>query len=115
MPKPFAKKVGMCEVNIHIFAKNSKNAREKTLFRDFLTSSQGADLRKEYCNVKLKLKCELSDGLPAYKYALRKNAIVAKILNAAYIWGFRTDEGKKAMHWDQNSNFQHFGKDQRSL
>merc|ERR550534_2512276 len=81
--------------NIHIFVKNTQSALEKTLFRDFLISDRGADLRKEYCNIKRQLIVELKKGRVS-EYALRKNEIVEKILNQAQKWSLRTDEGKEA-------------------
>jgi len=96
IPRQAAQQFGMCEVNIHIFAKNSQNALEKNLFRDFLTSEKGAVLRKEYCEVKRRLMLELKNGLLVSQYALRKNEVVARILVAGSNWSLKTAEGKKA-------------------
>jgi len=91
-----AAKTSFTETNIHIFAKNTKSSLEKVLFRDFLISDKGADLRKEYCDIKRQLILELKKGLRVSEYALRKNKIVEKILSQAQKWSLRTDEGKKA-------------------
>jgi len=96
VPNCSAAKSRLCETNIHIFAKNTQSALEKTLFRDFLISDKGADLRKEYCDLKRQLVVELEKGLRVSEYALRKNKIVGQILNQAQKWSLRTDEGKIA-------------------
>lgn len=96
VPKCSAAKSRVLETNIHIFAKNSQSALEKSLFRDFLISDKGADLRKDYMNIKRQLIVELEKGLQVSEYALRKNKIVAEILNQAQKWSLQTDEGKIA-------------------
>jgi len=95
VPHESAEEIGICEVNIHIFNKNSTNALEKSLFRNYLASSEGADMMKEYCEVKRSLMSEVNRGLEVAQYALRKNEIVNKILRMAYIWYFKTAEGEK--------------------
>jgi len=96
IPRQAAQKFGMCEVNIHVFAKNSQNAIEKSLFRDFLSSQKGAALRKEYCEVKRRLMLEVKNGLQVSQYAIRKNSVVARILVEGTSWSLKTAEGKKA-------------------
>jgi len=95
VPREWAEKVGICEVNIHIFDKNSTNAVEKNLFRNYLTSPEGHVLKMEYCEIKGKLMKELNGGLKVADYALRKNEIVSKILDKAYIWNFKNDDVKE--------------------
>jgi len=92
VPRQYAEKLGIVEVNIHIFNKNSTNALEKNLFRNYLSSTEGATLKKEYCVIKRKLMKELNDGLNVAEYALRKNEIVAKILDKAYVWNFKSSK-----------------------
>jgi len=86
VPRKWAKKLGIFEVNIHIFKKNCNNALEKNLFRNYLRSAEGDTLKMEYCAVKRKLMKELNGGLHVADYALRKNEIVAKILDEAHRW-----------------------------
>jgi len=95
VPQQSAEKFGICEVNIHIFNKNSTNALEKNLFRDYLTCTEGHELKKEYCAVKRKLMEELNEGLKVADYALRKNEIVSKILDKAYLWNFKNEDVKE--------------------
>jgi len=95
VPRQWAEKIGICEVNIHIFNKNSTNALEKNLFRNYLTSSEGHELKKEYCEIKRKLMKELNGGLKVSDYALRKNEIVSKILDKAYLWNFKNEDVKE--------------------
>jgi len=95
VPRQWAEKIGICEVNIHIFHKNSTNALEKNLFRNYLTSSEGHELKKEYCEIKRKLMEELNGGLKVADYALRKNEIVSKILDKAYLWNFKNEDVKE--------------------
>jgi len=95
VPREWAEKFDICEVNIHIFHKNSTNALEKTLFRNYLTSSAGHKLKMEYCAVKTKLMEQLNGGLKVADYALKKNEIVSKILDKAYLWNFKNEDVKE--------------------
>jgi len=92
IPRQYAEKLGIFEVNIHIFNKNSTNALEKNLFRNYLRSAEGGALKNEYCVIKRKLMKELNAGLNVADYAIRKNEIVSKILDKAYVWNFKSSK-----------------------
>jgi len=77
----------MCEVNIHLYRDGAQNVLDKLVFRDFLSSEEGSELRNEYGERKRQLmemleRNELSVG----QYAINKTEIVAKILAAAKEW-----------------------------
>lgn len=97
IPRPAAKKHNMREVNIHVFVKHTQSAKNKLLFRDFLSSEVGAGLRKEYCDLKRQLMLELEgkEGLTEAHYSFRKDDIVAKIINEATKWSFISENGQR--------------------
>merc|ERR1719233_3799 len=87
VPQPAAIEHQMCEVNIHLYRDGAQHVLQKLVFRDFLNSKEGSELRNEYGERKRKLmemleRNELSVG----QYANNKNEIVAKILAAAKEW-----------------------------
>jgi len=92
VPHNAAKKCRMCEVNIHIFVEGTKNAIEKLLFRDYLTSSEGSFLKAEYTKIKQNLMDRLANNdLSVSQYASSKTEIVSRILSAAKEWDQRQD------------------------
>jgi len=79
---------GLNEVNIHLFADDSRNAWEKRVFRDYLSSPEGAALRDDYGKVKMDLMKKLSrNEFSVSEYAMKKNEIVTKILQEGFKWG----------------------------
>jgi len=87
VPHNAAKECRICEINIHIFVEGTRNAIEKLLFRDFLTSSKGGLLKAEYAKLKKNLMEKLQNNkLSVPQYTRSKSDIVARILSAAEKW-----------------------------
>jgi len=88
VPKNINAVGGINEVNIHLLADKTLNAQEKRVFRDYLCSSEGVELRDEYGKVKMELMKKLErNEFSVSEYAKQKNDIVAKILKAGFKWG----------------------------
>lgn len=66
------------QINLHIFDYGSREAMNKLLFRDFLSSEEGTMIREEYAKKKFTLAEQIESGeLDAKFYNRRKNAIVS--------------------------------------